>query len=89
TQAYGEWRAAFREAGDADLEFQLAALREQLERLERDAADARQGMARRLERVSAERRSVESRLVALSQELAVAFRPHPEAQPIFRKLRGA
>jgi hypothetical protein len=85
--AYRKWLEIADHTGVTDLEFQLDALRGRLERLEQSAQAKRAADAARLESNGTERRTLESRLVSLSQTLSVALRPRPELADLFAALQ--
>lgn len=84
---YAKWLETTDASGVTDLQFQLDALRRQLERLEQEAQGKRRADAERLEKNGMERRTLEARLVALSQTLSNALRPKRELADLFDELQ--
>ncbi|MFT5357663.1 MAG: serine/threonine protein kinase, partial [Polyangiales bacterium] len=87
-QHYERWLEAHRASGETDIAFQLAALRERLDRVEAEGADARAGDTLALTENGRERASIEERLIRHAQALGAAFRGEPRVSDLLQKLRA-
>lgn len=87
--AYEGWLGAVAESGVADIEFQLEAIRAQLDRIERDAEANRAVETHRLELNSHERRRLEARLLELTRVLQSHFRSVSSVRDLFESLKYA
>lgn len=85
---YQKWLEAHQASGETDLAFQLAALRERLDRLEAERATARADATLALTENGRERASIEERLIRHAQTLGAAFRAEPQVQDLLRQLRS-
>jgi serine/threonine-protein kinase len=81
------WAEA-REREVADLDFQLAALRQQLDRAEAEADTGRGEEQDQLETQGREIEKLESAALRLATFLAEALRPRPELRSLFRELEA-
>lgn len=76
------------EAEVKDLEFQIGALRAQLDRLSQASEDETRGIQQRLERAAAELAEMEAALVRDASELTLKLRGRRELEDLFRQLEA-
>tara|TARA_B100001750_G_scaffold71684_1_gene57202 strand:- start:1516 stop:3198 length:1683 start_codon:yes stop_codon:yes gene_type:complete len=86
--AYEAWTAAAAPSPTRDLEFQLQALRDQVERKDAESRQEQESRKEQLRASADERIQLEQRVLRLSRALGETLRPFPQNRDLFRKMRG-
>ena len=86
--AYEAWLATTASSPTRDLEFQLEALRDQMERLDAESREGQDGRKQQLRANAEERAQLEQLVIGLSRALGESLRPFPQTGDLFRRLRG-